>query len=173
LYIYDMANPSLELIQALRTTANNLQEGSTYAWGHHGACNCGNLLQTVTHLTKEEVLRAAHAGNGEWTELAQDWCEASKAPHDLLLSKLAEIGLQPSDIHDLEYLANKEVLHKLPGGFRWLSRNVREDVVVYFNTFAQMLEERLIQLQDIREVVKHAKELGEQSTAPEMVLSKA
>jgi hypothetical protein len=148
-----MANTSIELVNALRATAQHLQaNATTYAWGHHGACNCGNLLQTVTQLSKEEILRAAHNGNGEWTELAMEWCSSSQAPHDLLLSRLSQIGITPTDIHDLEYLANKDVLHALPGGFRWLSRNVREDVILYFNTFADLLEERLVRSQDIFEV---------------------
>jgi hypothetical protein len=37
------------------------------------------------------------------------------------------------------------VLHYLPGGFRWLKRNVRQDVVDYFDAFAAQLEEKLLQ----------------------------
>jgi hypothetical protein len=35
-------------------------------------------------------------------------------------------------------------LDNLPGGFRWLKKNVREDVIVYFETFASMLEDQLL-----------------------------
>ena len=73
-----MAYPNLKLIHSLRETASRLREGVYYAWGNHGACNCGNLL-----------------------------------------------------------------LGYLPGGFRWLKRNVREDVILYFETFAKLLEEKL------------------------------
>jgi hypothetical protein len=52
--------------------------------------------------------------------------------------------LTPTDIHNLEYLEDKAVLENLPGGFRWLKRNVREDVIVYFETMAAMLEEKLL-----------------------------
>ena len=38
----------------------------------------------------------------------------------------------------------------MPGGFRWLKKNVREDVIVYFETFADLLEEKLIQAVDIK-----------------------
>ncbi|MCU0395810.1 MAG: hypothetical protein MUF29_07855, partial [Chitinophagaceae bacterium] len=62
----------------------------------------------------------------------------------LLISKLQQIGLTPSDIHNIEYLEDKEVLQALPGGFRWLSRNQREDVIVYMETMAQLLEEKLL-----------------------------
>jgi len=138
-----MAHPNLPLIQALRQTAQKLRAGATYAWGNHGACNCGNLLQVVCDIPREEVQRFAQTGIGEWTELAEDYCGVSGAPVHLMLSRLEAIGLTPSDIHNLEYLDNRAVLERLPGGFRWLKKNVREDVIVYFETFAEMLEERL------------------------------
>jgi hypothetical protein len=139
-----MANPNKNLIKALRDTAVKLREGVTYAWGNHGACNCGNLLQVVTPLSRQEIMSYAQTGIGEWTELAADYCGVTDAPVDLLLSKLMEVGLTPSDIHNLEYLDNREVLDNLPGGFRWLKRNERNDVIVYFETFADMLEAKLI-----------------------------
>lgn len=139
-----MANPNLVLIEALRNTANRLRSGSHYAWGNHGSCNCGNLLQVITHLSKEEILTYAQTGIGEWTELAEDYCGVTDAPVSLLLKKLQETGLTPTDIHHLEYLDDREVLNALPGGFRWLKRNQREDVILYFETFATLLEEKLI-----------------------------
>ncbi len=140
-----MAKPSFELVQALKETASRLKNGAYYAWGNHGGCNCGNLLQVVTQLSKEEILQYAHSGIGEWTELAEDYCGVTNAPISLLLKKLQEIGLTPTDIHNLEYLEDKTVLQNLPGGFRWLKKNLREDVIVYFETYAQLLEEQLIE----------------------------
>lgn len=140
-----MAYPNLTLIGALRQAAKNLESGAPYAWGHHGACNCGHVLQVVTHLTKEEILRHAHTGIGEWTEIAEDYCAVSSAPAYLLVAKLEAIGLTPTDIHCLEYLQDRSVLEALPGGFRWLQKNVRADVVLYFQTFAQLLEDKLLQ----------------------------
>ena len=139
-----MAHPNLTLIGALRQAAKNLREGAQYAWGNHGACNCGHVLQVVTHLSKEEILRYAHTGLGEWTEIAEDYCEVSSAPAYMLIAKLEAIGLTPTDINALEYLKDRNVLNNLPGGFRWLKKNVREDVIVYFETFAQLLEDRLL-----------------------------
>ena len=144
-----MAQPNIQLIQALRTTAYKLRNGSHYAWGHHGACNCGNLVQVVTDLTEGEILRYAHQGIGEWTELAQEFCPITKAPIDLVIAKLVEVGLTPTDIHHVEYLTDKEVLKNLDGGFRWLKRNKREDAIAYFEAFANMLEEKLLQQIDI------------------------
>jgi hypothetical protein len=139
-----MAHPTVALIEGLRTAAAGLVNGNYYAWGHHGACNCGHLLQATTQLTKEEIVTYAHTGIGEWTELAQESCQVTGAPINLLLTKLKELGLTPTDIHNIEYLDNREVLNRLPGGFRWLKRNIREHVILYFETMATMLEEKLI-----------------------------
>jgi hypothetical protein len=144
-----MANANIELVDALRETANRLKNGAQYAWGNHGACNCGNLLQVVTKLSKDEIIRYAQTGTGEWTELAEDYCGITGAPVSLLIHKLEQLGLTPTDIHNLEYLEDREVLHKLPGGFRWLKRNIKEDVIIYFETFAELLEEKLIGQIDI------------------------
>ena len=149
-----MAFPNTVLIEALRTTAKRLNDGATYAWGNHGACNCGNLLQVITPLSRQDILQYAHTGIGEWTELSEDFCGVTNAPVDMLLSKLQGVGLTPSDIHNLEYLDNREVLDKLPGGFRWLTKNVREDVIVYFETFANMLEEQLLSGIDISQLIE-------------------
>jgi hypothetical protein len=139
-----MAKPSLELIHALRETARRLRDGANYAWGHHGACNCGNLLQVLTPLSEGQILRYAHTATGEWTELAEEYCSTTKAPVNLVMSKLLEAGLTTTDIHHIEYLTDRDVLDHLPGGFRWLKKNLREDVIVYFETFASLLEEKLI-----------------------------
>ena len=140
-----MATPTIELINALRETATRLRNGSHYAWGHHGACNCGNLVQVVTQFTEGEILRYAHTGAGEWTEMTEEFCPVTNAPLTLVITRLEEIGLTPTDIHDIEYLSNKEVLKQLPGGFRWLKRNKREDAIDYFEAFANMLEDKMIQ----------------------------
>jgi hypothetical protein len=139
-----MAHPTVELLDALRITARRLKEGGYYAWGNHGACNCGNLVQSITTLSKEDILIYAQSGIGEWTELAEEFCADSNAPISLLIKKLELIGLTPNDIRNIEYLSDKEVLSALPGGFRWLKRNVRQDVVIYFETFADVLEEKLL-----------------------------
>ena len=140
-----MANSNTFLINALRETARRLEAGADYAWGNHGSCNCGNLLQVITALNRTEILRLAHTGIGEWTELAEEYCGASNIPVDQLIGHLMEAGLTPSDIHNIEYLEDREVLERLPGGFRWLKRNERADVIVYLETMADILEENLLE----------------------------
>jgi hypothetical protein len=145
-----MAKPSIELIEALRETVRRLRDGAHYSWGHHGACNCGNLLQVITSMTEGEILRYAQTGIGEWTELSEEYCKETHAPLNVIMSQLEQVGLTPVDMHHLEYLSDREVLGELPGGFRWLKRNVREDVILYFETFANLLEEQLIASIDVR-----------------------
>jgi hypothetical protein len=94
-----MAYPNLVLVDVLRQTAKNLKEGAHYAWGNHGACNCGNLLQVVANVSKEEILTYAHTGFGEWTELAEEYCPVSNTPVNLMIKKLTDIGL----IHAFRY----------------------------------------------------------------------
>ena len=149
-----MAKPSIELINALRKTAENLANGAPYAWGNHGTCNCGNLIQVTTQLSKEEILTYAHTGWGEWTELAEEFCPTSNTPVNLLLKKLQDLGLTPTDIHNIEYLEDRTVLDHLPGGFRWLQKNKREDVIEYLNTFANILEDALIQHINLNELIE-------------------
>lgn len=133
------------LIEGLRKAARNLRDGAFYAWGHHGACNCGHLLQVITKLSKEEIQTYAHTGYGEWTEIVEESCSVTGIPLGLLITELRSMGLTNVDIHNLEYLEDRAVLNNLPGGFRWLKRNQREDVIIYFETYANMLEEKLIQ----------------------------
>ena len=144
-----MANPTIELIAALRETATRLSDGAHYSWGHHGACNCGNLVQVITNFSKEEILRYAHTGIGEWTELSEEFCPVTHAPIGLIISRLSQIGLTPTDIHNIEYLGDKDVLQNLPGGFRWLKRNKREDAIAYFEAFANLLEDQLLLTIDV------------------------
>jgi hypothetical protein len=138
-----MAHPNRFLIASLRETAHRLENGAHYAWGNHGSCNCGNLLQVVSNQSGKEILRQAHTGIGEWTELAEEYCGITLLPADQLVGELMSTGLTPSDIHNIEYLEDREVLERLPGGFRWLRRNQREDVILYFRAFADLLEEKL------------------------------
>jgi hypothetical protein len=150
-----MARPSIELINALRETAKRLRNGAHYVWGNHGACNCGNLLQVITPLDEKEIIRYAHTSPGEWTELAKEYCSSTNAPIHYVIAKLEEAGLTPTDIHNIEYLSDRQVLEQLPGGFRWLKRNVREEVIMYFETFATVLEEKLIGAVDIADIYNH------------------
>lgn len=136
-----MAKASLHLIEKLRETAKNLESGADYSWGHVARCNCGHLAQTLLPLSSSDIYKAARScGLDEWSEYANEYCPASGAPIDAIMDAMIQIGLELSDIHELEYLSNKEVLHALPGGFRYLRKGDRQDAALYFRTWASILE---------------------------------
>ena len=97
-------------------------------------------------------MECAQTAHGEWTEIAEEYCGITNVPAYLLVSKLEKLGLTPSDIHNLEYLEDRIVLENLSGGFRWLKKNIKEDVVIYFETMAEMLEKELLKRNKIPEV---------------------
>lgn len=138
-----MAFATPQLISALRTTADKLEQGSTYQWGHMGSCNCGNLAQTITHFTKEEIHRFAMERKGDWSEQVLEFCPSSGYPMDMIIQKMMEIGLTRNDLMHLEHLSDQKVLQQLPLEKRYLNKNSKEDTILYMRTMANMLETQI------------------------------
>ncbi len=138
-----MATPTIQLIAALRSTAKKLEQGAPYMWGHMGACNCGNLAQALTGFTKAEIHAFAMRGVGDWSEQITEYCGSANAPLDLVIEKLLNAGLTQQDLISLERLSSDKVLSHLPIEKRNLSKNLKEDVVLYMKTWADVLEEEL------------------------------
>jgi hypothetical protein len=138
-----MATPSIELITALRVAAKNLENGAPYMWGHMGACNCGNLAQVLTGFTKAEIHAYAMRGVGDWSEQVSEYCPNSGAPMDLVIEKLLAVGLNQQDLISLERLSADKVLERLPKEKRTLNKNKKEDVVLYMNTWADLLMDEM------------------------------
>lgn len=147
-----MAAPTPELIQALRNTALKIQSSENYQWGHMGACNCGFLAQEVTHLTKKEIHQRAMEGHGDWSEQVNDYCPSSGLLMDDLISQLIDFGFNPDDLKHIEKLSDPKVLLQLPLSKRFLKYNAKNDVVLYLNTMAQYLEDKLLKKIDLSEI---------------------
>ena len=130
----------MELVVALRTTAARLAAGAAYQWGHLGQCNCGHLVQTVCKLDKRDIHDWALEREGDWEALALSYCPTSGHHIDDVITALLDLGLDRDDLGHLEKLDDPRVLAALPGGHRWLRRNLREDVVVYLEAWAALLE---------------------------------
>ncbi|AYQ32730.1 hypothetical protein [Runella sp. SP2] len=140
-----MARPNLDLIAALRRTARKIEQGSPYQWGHMGSCNCGNLAQEITKLTKAEIHAHALAnGRGDWNEQLNEYCPTSGLPMDLLINEMIDAGLDSDDLKHLERLSDRRILNRLPENKRHLRHNYRDDVVLYILEWANMLEEQLL-----------------------------
>lgn len=127
------------MIGALRATAARLRQGADYQWGHAGSCNCGHLAQTVTGLQRAEIYRDV---GGEWSEYLVDRCRITGERLDDVATSMMQFGFSPSELVDLEQLADPEVLAALPDGPRYLERNERDHVVEYLEAWAALLERK-------------------------------
>ncbi len=155
-----MALATWEIVTALRKTAQKLKDEKSYQWGHMGACNCGNLAQIITNFTKAEIHQYALAAReGDWSEMAEEYCQISGLPLDMMISAMINKGFSLDDFKNLEYLSDKKVLAMIPQEKReQLKHNKKEDVIFYIETWAQLLENELVDkvklptLQDVIEV---------------------
>ncbi len=139
-----MARPTLELVQALRTTAKRLRTEVEYYWSHQGSCNCGHLAQTITQFSKVEIHRFAIERYGDWEDHAEDYCPTSGHHIDSIITTMLEMGMTREDIGRLERLSDNAVLMRLAPERRALQYNRRDDVVLYMETWADLLEEQLL-----------------------------
>lgn len=136
-----MARPTQTLIDKLREAAGNIESGADYNWGNPARCNCGHLAQCITPFSQQEIYQSAQARYlDEWSEFANDYCPTSGAPMDDIMDLMFDVGLELSDIHELENLSNTRVLHALPGGFRYLEKGNKQNAALYMRTWAGVLE---------------------------------
>jgi hypothetical protein len=157
-----MPIPNVPLITALRATADRLELGATYQWAHFGACNCGQLVQTVTRLSPAEIHAASACELLEWSEIPEDYCVGTGLRLEFMLDRLREFGLDRVDLRHIEDLSDPRVLHALPGGHQFLERNQREHVILYFRALAHVLAEDL----ELDERLSHSPFPEETATAP-------
>jgi len=132
-----------DLICALRETADRLESGANYEWGHMGRCNCGHLVQTITQLSDYEIVKTIDFQLDEWSEHAKDYCDRTGHKVDDLFLTLQNIGFDYQDVIHLENLSDRRVLKRLRGKRRHLRRNKVDDAILYMRTMASLLEETL------------------------------
>lgn len=147
-----MAKATIEVIQLLRSTAEALRTSNHYQWGHMGSCNCGFLGQQVTRLSKAEIHRRAMQGHGDWNEQLNDYCPTSGLPFDDVVSSLLNAGFDIDDLRHLEKLGDPHIRSRIAK--KDLQHNLKPDVLLYLNTWAQMLEEELLASIRLPEVQK-------------------
>lgn len=148
-----MAAASLELIDALRNTAKRIGAvKSNYDWKNIGACNCGNLVQVITGQDKKQIHHDGIQKHGDWEMLVYLYKEDSNFEIDRTIKKLVEAGLSLQDIVNLENLSDPAILGRLPEEHKYIKRDKKEDVVLYLEIWADMLEEELLAKIDIKEL---------------------
>jgi hypothetical protein len=140
-----MATPNPDLIAAFRRTISKLKNNTHYEWGHMGACNCGNLAQEITQLSKAEIHQYAMQKHGDWNEQLLEYCPTSGYPMDLMISKMIDAGLKVDELAHLERLSDPRVLQDIPMPRRiQLNKNNRVDVIIYLETWLHQLEQQWI-----------------------------
>jgi hypothetical protein len=137
-----MAVPTSKIIDALRKTASQLEKGNRYEWGHMGSCNCGNLAQTITSFSRAEIQKYALEKRGDWSEQLVDYCPTSGLPMDLIIDKMINFGFTRQDLRHLEWLSDTSVLNKM--GVSFLNRNLKSDTISYIKSWANLLEDQLL-----------------------------
>lgn len=138
-----MATPSLKIIEALRKTAAQLENGHRYEWGHMGSCNCGNLAQTITTFTRAEIQKYALEKRGDWSEQLVDYCPTSGYPMDMIIEKMIDFGFSQQDLRHLEWLSDTEILSTITEK-KHLNRNLKADTILYMKSWANLLENKLL-----------------------------
>ncbi len=132
------------MISVLRETARRRTGGAEYNWSHQGNCNCGHLVQTVTELSKAEIHARALEKAGDWGEKVIDYCPTSNYPIDHIITTMLAKRFTQDDLYRLERLSSPEILDKISDERKPLKHNRREDVIVYMNTWADLLEEKML-----------------------------
>lgn len=142
-----MAKNKPELINALRETANRLDSGASYEWGHMGRCNCGHLVQTLLDMSDHEIVESVDFQLEEWSEHANDYCEGTGAKVDDLFTQLYQAGFGHKDVIHLENLSDRNVLQwiAVEDGVSdrpvHLRRNQVDNVTRYMRAMADMLQD--------------------------------
>ena len=136
-----MAKEKKPLVSLLRETADRLDNGARYEWGHMGRCNCGHLVQTLTDLTDREIAQSVNYQLDEWSEHAKDYCSQTGSQVDDLFRALADVGFEYRDVMSLEYLSDPRVLAALRPDRKKLRRNFAPDVSLYMRTLADILDQ--------------------------------
>lgn len=147
-----MAKHSIDILLALRNTAEKLQSTTAYQWGHMGSCNCGFLVQEITQLSKDEIHQHAMQKHGDWQTQIKDYCPSSGLLIDDIISQMLAFGFDADDLKHLETLSDPNILQTFPLADRNLRRNDKEDVVRYLERWANIIEKELVTQERIGKV---------------------
>ena len=138
-----MAAPHPRLIEVLRETADRLKQGSEYKWANFGMCNCGHLAQTVTNRSPKEIHEAALERAGDWGQQALEYCGQTGLEIDTIMEELLALGLERSDIQEIERLSNPAVRRRMVVEEENVTHFARNNAIAYFETWADLLEEQM------------------------------
>lgn len=149
-----MAKPSLQLIDALRKAAKNIAEDKdSYNWKAIGACNCGTLVQVVTGYNAKEISNYGIKKHGDWQSISLLYDKNNDFEIDKIITRMLDLGMSLEDFTYLENLNCPKVLSYI-GKDVCLTRDDPYDAVLYLTSWADMLEEELLNDISIEEIKK-------------------
>ncbi len=160
-----MAKADIKIVEVLRKTANKMDKSNSYQWGHMGSCNCGFLAQEITNHSSSAIHSRAMQKYGDWNEQLNDYCPTSGLLMDDLITTMFQFGFDSDDLKHLEKLSDKQVLHTLPIEERYLNHNSKSDVVKYLKTWANLLEKRIVENIDLKNLTQSVTQTSELSLA--------
>lgn len=157
-----MTKATIETITILRETAQRLSDGAPYNWCHQGSCNCGHLAQTVTKKSSAEIHALAIQRYGEWQDHVREYstvveaeefyrdsidvCSMTGLTVEHIMQSIIEKGFSADDLYHLEKLSHPAILAKIPlERKKNLQYRKREDVILYLETWATILQESFVE----------------------------
>lgn len=158
-----------KLMNFLEKSVHLLRNSPHYEWGHSGSCNCGHLAQAITEQSPAQIHRWSQEKAGDWSEKAKAYCQSSGYKIDAVISTMLSQGLRLEDIQHIEYLSHPEVVSQLPAGKRSLRRNNKEDVILYFETWIQVLQQQASGSLWTSQKMAHRDEVEIYDSVPEVV----
>ena len=97
---------------------------------------------------------------GDWKDQTIDHCTTTGLTIDHIIASMMELGLTRNDIVHLERLSDQRVLRRISLDRRQkMDHRKREDVVLYMQEFARMLEEELLEsVPDSTQIMQHVED---------------
>lgn len=145
--------PDIRFSNVLRETARRMSSGADYNWCHMGRCNCGHIAQTITRKSPQEIHEMALLKSGDWKDQSIEHCGSTGYTIDHIIDSILAYGLKRKDLAHIERLSDPAIRSHIPFEKRKnLNFKNREDVILYFNTWAKMIEDEYLSSKEIPEI---------------------
>lgn len=133
-----MATPSLQLIDLLLRTADDIETNPDYSWYGTTVCNCGLLAKNAgcSIIIDNNLILPSSS----WRRLAHAICPQTGVPLIEAVRVLMSYGLTAEDITELEMCKNKEIAKTVP-----MSVSYGNPIYVaqYLRAWASLLDKQL------------------------------
>jgi hypothetical protein len=145
--------PDIKFANVLRETVRRIKAGADYNWCHMGRCNCGHIAQTITKKSPQEIHELALLKSGDWKDQSIEHCNSTGYTIDHIIESILAFGLSRQELAYIERLSNPQVLrHIEPARRKVLNFKKKEDVILYFNTWAKVIEDEYFTNTDVPEI---------------------